>query len=273
MRLLLLAAIFSALALPALAQTPGAREAYVERRGLLVVDERCQLFAPDVRAALNVGLAQARGALLRAGWSNAQVGELERATVSAARARACTDPRTASAAEDARHAFANWINLGTMEFPGWARTWVARRVPASDQWRLSQAIDTLAGAEFGVRDRLTLVLAAGEPYQDAELVLRDARRANFTEVGLPQRMAYGLEAGAPPPSATQSFPATRRTERSRRGRTQQVFEFPDGAFAALLALDPRESVEIRLTNGRAEQRLLVEVGDIAAARAFLTTRP
>jgi hypothetical protein len=39
-----------------------------------------------------------------------------------------------------------------------------------------------------------------------------------------------------------------------------------------VTLDPRETIEIRLESGRASQRLLVEVGDIAAARAFLTIR-
>ena len=53
---------------------------------------------------------------------------------------------------------------------------------------------------------------------------------------------------------------------------QTVFTFPDAAFQAMLALDPREAVVIELTGARTTQRLLVEVGDITAARAFLTLR-
>jgi hypothetical protein len=38
-----------------------------------------------------------------------------------------------------------------------------------------------------------------------------------------------------------------------------------------MTLDPRESVELRVS-GRTTQRLFVEVGDVGAARAFLTIR-
>jgi hypothetical protein len=51
-----------------------------------------------------------------------------------------------------------------------------------------------------------------------------------------------------------------------------VFTFPDVVFRDLLALDPRETVEITVETTRGPQRLLVEVGDIAAARAFLIIR-
>ncbi|MGD9982167.1 MAG: hypothetical protein AB7T58_16380, partial [Hyphomonadaceae bacterium] len=67
------------------------------------------------------------------------------------------------------------------------------------------------------------------------------------------------------------LPSARTLERID-GRQHAVFTFPDTAFRDLVALDPRETVEIRLTTGRSVQRLLIEVGDIAAARAFLTIR-
>jgi hypothetical protein len=40
----------------------------------------------------------------------------------------------------------------------------------------------------------------------------------------------------------------------------------------MLALDPRESVVIELSRARTTERLYVEVGDVGAARAFLTLR-
>jgi hypothetical protein len=89
---------------------------------------------------------------------------------------------------------------------------------------------------------------------------------------LPQLVAYGLSAGAPPTTNAASIPSTRTLERLSGGAQQAVFVFPDSAFRDLLALDPRESVEIQIRQGRTTQRLLVEVGDIAAARAFLTVR-
>lgn len=118
------------------AEGPDARQAYVERRGLIETDARCGFFTADIRAALTVGAMQARGSLLRAGWTSAQVLGLEDTVSAAARARACNDARTQQAAADARHAFSRWLASGSMEFPGWERNWLARR-GTTDGWRLS----------------------------------------------------------------------------------------------------------------------------------------
>ncbi|MCX7359808.1 MAG: hypothetical protein NT015_16925 [Alphaproteobacteria bacterium] len=259
--------------------TENARTVFVERRALLESDAQCRLFEPSIRAALNVGLAQARGALLREGWTNARLRELDNAAVNAARGRACGDERTATAAADARRSFAQWANAGTMDFPGWDRSWRARRVVDDAGWRLSQEIAAPIPAMFGVRQigevqHLTLAvpLARGATGPDSvRLILRDRGRGAMHEVALPQRISQGLEAGLPSPMAASSIPATRTTER-RNGQQVAVFTFPDTAFRDLVALDPRESVELRLETGRATQSLLVEVGDVAAARAFLTLR-
>lgn len=280
MRPLLLAAVLTATLASVASATegPNAREAYVERRGLLEADAQCRLLSPSIRAALQVGIAQTRGSLLRAGWSSAQMRQLESTVVSAAQARACDDARTREAMTGANRAFAQWANTGTMEFPGWERAWIARR--AAGGWRLSQSIEAPLLATFGVRDTDNaqhLTLAIGVPNANAaptsaRLVMRDARRAGPVEVTLPQRMSYGLAAGVAPSTAARSVPSTRSIEHLNAGRTQAVFIFPDTAFRDLLALDPRESVEIHVSQGRVTHRLLVEVGDIAAARAFLTLR-
>ncbi|MBC7769651.1 MAG: hypothetical protein H7124_12795 [Phycisphaerales bacterium] len=275
---LLTAALMAALAAPAVAQTgPNAREAYVERRGLIEADAQCRLLQPSIRDALLISTAQSRGSLLRAGWSNAQMRNLENAVVSAARQRACNDPRTAASVASVSRIVAQWVNAGTMEFAGWERIWTARRV--SEGWRLSQSIDAPLAATFGVRQsgdtqRLTLVVPiarGGVGPASARLVMRNPARAR-SEVSLNQRIASGLSAGAPPPGASLMTPSTRSIERLDGGRSQAVFTFPDTAFRDLLALDPRETVELHVETGRASQTLLVEVGDIGAARAFLTVR-
>jgi hypothetical protein len=281
MRLLFLAAALSATLSTAAHATegPDARQAYVERRGLIETDTRCNLLGADIRAALNVGAMQARGSLLRAGWTSAQVRGLEQSVVQAASQRACNDTRTVQAAADARRAFSPWLAAGYMEFPGWRRAWLARR-GVSDGWRLSQAIDAPRAAVYGVRQqgaaqRLTLVitLERGETAPaSTQLVLRDVSRAALREVALPQRVAYGIQAGAPAPGAAMTIPSTRTIERLSGGRSQAVFTFPDNAFATMLQLDPREAVELRVQSGRSVQRLYVEVGDIAAARAFVALR-
>ena len=280
MRLLFLAAALSALSAAAHAtDRPDARQAYVERRGLIETDTRCNLLGADLRAALNVGAMQARGSLLRAGWTSDQVRGLEQSVVQAAGQRACNDTRTVEAAANARRAFTPWLSAGYMEFPGWQRAWLARR-GTSEGWRLSQAIDAPRAAVFGVRQQgpaqhvtLVITLASGETApMSAQLIQRDVSRAAMREVALPQRVAYGIQAGAPSPGAAMTIPSTRTVERLSGGRSQVVFTFPDNAFAALLQLDPREAVELRLQNGRSVQSLYVEVGDIAAARAFVTLR-
>jgi hypothetical protein len=282
MRLLVLAAVFL-LTTPlaaAAADAPNAHAAYVERRGLIEADARCRLFSPGIRSALEAGAAQARGALLRAGWSTGQVRELENAVVAAAGGRACDDARTIAAAEAARIAFSNWTSAAAMDFPGWERSWTARRVTGADGWRLRQAIDTPMAAAFGVRERngeqrLVLVTAFAWGQRapiSAQLVMRDSSRFALEETSLPQRISFGLEAGAPAPGAASTFAAARSVELVQIGRSQVVFSFPDAAFRTLLSLDPRESVELRVREGRNVRRLFVEVGDIAAARTFLTVR-
>jgi len=273
---------FLALALgtaTAASATENARTAYVERRGLLEADAQCRLFEPSIRAALNVGLAQTRGALLREGWTNARLRELDSAAVNAARARACGDQRTETAAEAARRSFASWANTGTMLFPGWDRSWRARRVVDQSGWRLSQGIDAPVPALFGVREvrdvqhlTLALPLARGAAAPTSvQLIVRDTSRGAMREIALTQRISQGLEAGLPSPMVSRSISSVRTIETRNNARTA-VFTFPDTAFRDLVALDPRETVELRLETGRATQSLLVEVGDVAAARAFLTLR-
>ena len=279
MRCVLFALALSAFATAAAAQEgPDAREAYVERRGLIEADTQCRLFSPTIRDALAVSAAQARGALLRAGWTDARVRELEGAVVSAARGRACGDARTTRAAAGASRSVAQWVNAGSMEFPGWERIWVARRV--DEGWRLSQSVEAPVPAVFGVLQRgqsqtLALVVPVARGAQaptSARLLMRNPAEPRRGEVSLTERMARGLAAGAPTPFTSVAHPSTRAVERLDEGRSQAVFTFPDSAFRDLLGLDPRESAEIELNTSRGPQRLFIEVGDIAAARAFLTIR-
>ena len=265
----------------AASDAPSAQSAFVERRGLLEADSRCRLFTADMRAALQAGAAQARGALLRGAWSRARIDELERAAAAAARARSCDDPRTAAAAAQVRAAFASWARTPAMAFPGWERSWTARRHPDALGWRLVQEFETPAAGVFGVRDqdgaqRLTLAvpLASGQVLPaSAQLVMRDPARASAAMLDLPGRTARGLAAGAPAPATSVTyFASARGVETIGRAQRQAMLVFPDAAFEAMLALDPREAVEIRLQTNRSTQRILIEVGDIAAARAFLAIR-
>lgn len=265
-----------AFAQSAAADPPNAQTAFVERQGLIEVDRRCRLLPVQTRTALQAGAAQARGALLRAGWTGPRMRQLEAAVRDAAASRACGDARTREAVEEARGAYAAWATASVMEFPGWERAWIARRTVGPNGWRLSQSIDAPIAATFGVREfggaQGLSFIVSGANNAEARLITRDAARAAMTDLDLTGRMAFGLEAGAPSLGApTRTFAATRRAERIV-GRSQTVYTFADEAFAALLALDPRESAVLQIGAGRNVQTFYVEVGDVAAARSFLALR-
>lgn len=255
--------------------TPNAQALFVERRALLDADERCHLFTPNVRHALEAGAAQASGVLLRSGWTSARLSELEQAAVGAARGRACGDPRTASAARAAEAGFASWSRTYSMTFPARERTWVARRSADVNGWRLYQQIAVPAAATFGVREvsdaqRLTLSMpASAAAPASAQLVMRDPARAGTNILDLRGRTSTGLAAGLPSANTSQHFFASaRRTEREGDA-SRIVFTFPDAAFQQMMRLDPRESVAVDIETAGQTQRYIVEVGDVAAARAFL----
>jgi hypothetical protein len=282
MRILILAAAASiALAtIGAASEAPSARALYVERRGLIEADARCHLFAAPVRAALQVSALQARGTLLRGGWSLSQVAQLEQATADAADQRTCTDPRTLAAAASARQAYNTSFRSNTMDFPGWSRSWSARRIAAADGWRLRQAIPGPLAASFGVRqtpagEQLVLILPLANPQAAptaARLELRNPRLAAGS-LDLAARMAGGLDAAAPNPLNSIAIPARPGAlEHPNWFQTQIVYVFPNDAFRLLCALDPRESAVIELSTPAGAARELIEVGDIAAAAGFLATR-
>ena len=277
MRLALAAFFLLALA-PAAHATSAAQVAYVERRGLLETDAHCHVLDANVRAAMQASLGQSRGALLRSGWSAGRISELDGATVSAARQRACNDPRTAEAVTRARAGYQAWVRAQNMTFQGSSRAWVARRYADPSGWRLRQ--DAQA-ATFGVlegagaqRLALTLPAANGRPPATAQLVLRDPARADTRLLDVPGRQAHGLEAGLPSAQSAQRFWASSRSfETAQDGARRIVFVFPDAAFEAISQLDPRETVEARLGADPSAPRLLIEVGDLMAARAFLALQP
>ena len=282
MRRSILAAVFTfAFTATASAFTgPEAQSAFVERRGFLEVDTRCHLLAAGPRNALEAGAQQARGALLRSGWTRARVDELEQATLRAARSRACNDPRNETAATQARAGFATWSRTNVMTFPGAERSWTARRYADPMGWRLRQDISA-PSAVFGVRERegvqrltLMLPLAATEAAPSAvQILVRDRARAGVDVLELRGRTARGLAVGAPAANNAQGFFASARSVETIERQRYAVIEFPDTAFEALLALDPREAAQLRIERGRAVENILVEVGDIAVARTFLTLRP
>ena len=278
-RTLSFAAALLTLTMPALAYAQAGQTtqaAYVERRGLLEVDARCQLLTPQARAAIEIGAAHARGLLRNAGWNENDVIALDAAATNAAARRACADARNTSAAADAESTYAAWRRLASMEFAGRERTWTALRIPDPEGWLLRQ--DANGGAIFGVRQTadgqhlaIKLTMPANQPpAAAATLLMRDRTRTRLNLAPIPGQASAGLASVAPYPASARRFLANGwdRNVVADEQRTL-VFSFPDAAFIALLALDPREAVEIRVGDGPNATRFFVEVGDLAAARAFL----
>lgn len=240
---------------------------YAERAAMVALDRRCHLFTPEERIGLQAFAAQARGALLRAGATDATVAGYARTAASAAAARTCSDPVVATEAGRVRRAFVGWRTTLTSAYPGTVRTWHASRAGV-DPWRAWQELGhgvragflrTERGAAFAVESPETGIATA-------RLFLRDVTRLGPPRAGA--RLVPPLRAGtASHQSAVRRAAITKaRVESHPRAGTLLVFS--DAATAAVATADPRDSFEIELTgrDGRVTT-VVVEVGDITAAWA------
>lgn len=260
---------------------------FYERAAMVAVDAKCGLFAPDLGQALAAATAQARGAALRAGASQARLDELERSARALAENANCASPGVARAAQQVRSAFQGFAQLSRITYPGDVAAWHADRVGGPGSlWRLKQ--DTRFGADtmtFGLagRDEAEALLAVAQfpdgatPYA-ARLVLRDVDRTPGPYL---DRWSGGptarlpLARRLPPPGALETFMAQARKPAGRDllppgARGGWAFRFPPAAAKALAALDPREAVAVDFlfpTGG--VRRAYVEVGDFAAGAAFV----
>ena len=265
----------------------GAKDTYFERTAMAAADLRCGLFTPEMRAALAMATAQARGAALRDGVPARALGE------GGIRARAlggrvdCGSSELAQTAGDIRHAFDGFTRMLRLTYPGDVASWHADRAPSEEaRWRLAQDVAAgpdrlrfgLAGREAPGRLMAVASFADGRAPYAARLLVRDLRRSPEPHLA---RMSSGptrslpLDRRTPSPSALSLHGAEAR---SRVGRdllpkdrkTGWAFRCSPAAAAALAALDPREAVilEFLFAEGEA-RRAYVEVGDFAAGQAFV----
>ena len=97
----------------ACAGTP-AVELFYERAVMTAADGACQLFAPDVGAALAAAKAQARGAALRSGADPASLAGIETRATAVVGAAGCQSADIATAAARVRSAFEGYVHLDRM---------------------------------------------------------------------------------------------------------------------------------------------------------------
>jgi len=278
--------VATAVATPGFAQAQPA-DLFYERTVMSAADDRCDLFAPEVGAALAASAAQARGAALRAGTSFDTLRTLEISARSKAAQAGCASLDIATAAARVKTAFSGYAKITRLTYPGDVAPWRADRTGArSTAWRLSQ--ETSFGADrmaFGLagRDGPGVLVAVArfadgaQPYA-ARLLLRDGTRSSQAYLdrwtgGSTARLP--LDRRLPPRSALKTYPAAARSQASqdllpRDVKSGWAFRFPDSAAVELSRLDPREAIAVEfLFPGDVTRRAYVEVGDFAAGRAFL----
>ncbi|WP_292125665.1 hypothetical protein [Brevundimonas sp.] len=262
------------LALPTAVRAAPA-DTYYERAFVVAADARCNLFAPNIEAALTAATAQARGAALRSGTAEADLA----AAAARARARAgtvsCADPQLATVRARVDGAFSGWLRTPRMVFPGARRPWTANRVSSADaSWRLQQM--SVVGASpvaFGYAGKgeahglVAVVSFVGRSRPNAaRIVLRDPVR-----VPRPWLAGEGLV----PVSARASIWATGvdaadLTLLAEDRRAGEAWRFPASVATAIERLDPRETfaIEFHFRDGSVATAKF-EAGDFAAGRAFL----
>ena len=251
-----------------------AADAHYDRAFMLAADARCDLFAPPVRVALTAATLQARGAQLRGGATAVQAAETARRARARAAATRCDHQELRMVAGRVDLAFAGWLGLRRMEFPGLSAAWSADRAGFdAPRWRLSQtgltgASPVVVGRVWGETGLTVAVSFVGKPRPtSARIVMRDVGRFPNPWIGsrptlAPEAQRRAVWAGETAPAAKALFPG------GRRGG--EAWAFPERAVAELAALDPREAfaVEFVFRDGSVA-RAQFEVGDLAAAEAFL----
>ncbi|MBN8552250.1 MAG: hypothetical protein J0L52_05090 [Caulobacterales bacterium] len=255
----------------ALAATPavaGPADTYFERSLVAAAGARCQMFDAATAHALEAGVAQSRGAALRAGSSETELSDRRIRALSQAGRIACDDRELSVVAERVRSAFSAWARTPRMDFPGERSAWqVVRSAYASQSWRVRQDGDRVIFGFAGAGTGHTLALAVeDEQVVTARLIVRDPGRAPSAW------LARAGMADTPPASASRVFMAGRgrAVPETLNERGGKLFRFSTAAANAIGQLDPRERFAVELVQPNGATRVVtLGAGDFAAARAFL----
>lgn len=275
------AAMESAIAEPA--RNTGLERTFLERAAISAADEACRLFTPGERIALESGLLQTRGELLRAGRTPAQV-EAKRAEVADhARTLGCKHASIVQTAATIRDSYLSFQKIDYMPYPGSHAVWEASR-SKHDQWSVKQS-DKASGAVFGLRRinkstavRLAIAIPTKGPApSSARLWLRDSTRMADPWLGGVLTASKKL-APAPRSIARPEWAGRHTPERDYLNQPVEVFYFSDEAQERIENLDPREAIELELapsirSPGQQPVRIVFEAGDFKAARLFSEIPP
>lgn len=275
-RMLGATALLAMLAAPDGAARAAVTDAFYDRAFMLAAHQKCDLFEPQLIAALDAAALQARNAALRAGTPAADLSAAAARARSKASRTSCDDGDLSRVSARVQAGFAGWSRAARMSFPGDRSAWRGDRYESKViGWRLVQDSATggspvrfgLAGTAPTATTPVAVVSFVGRPRPyAARLVMRDreqAPRVWLTGGGLPpesvRRVFFAASAQAAAPSLL--------PEGAGQG---EVWTFSTEAADALAQLDPRETFVIQFLfrdDSVAEARF--EAGDFAAGRAFL----
>lgn len=275
-RMLAAAVAAMTLAAPVGAARAAVTDAFYDRAFMLAAHQKCDLFEPQLIAALDAAALQARNAALRAGIPAADLSAAAARARSKASRTPCDDGDLTRVRARVEAGFAGWSRAARMSFPGDRSAWRGDRYESKTAgWRLVQDSATggspvrfgLAGTgpKSTVPTAVVSFIGRPRPYA-ARMVMRD--RDKTPRVWL-------TDGGLPPESVRRAFLAgwfhaaapSLLTDGARQG---EAWIFPAEAAEALSQLDPRETFVIEFLfrdDSVAEARF--EAGDFAAGRAFL----
>jgi len=270
------AAMESAIAEPA--RNTGLERTFLERAAISAADKACKLFTPGERIALESGLLQTRGELLRAGRTPREIDDLGAEVGEHARTLGCKHDEITTVSATIRDSYKSFQMIDYMPYPGSHAVWEASR-NKHDQWSAKQS-DQASGAVFGLRRinkatavRLAIAIPAKGPAPaSARLWMRDPSRLSDPWLGGVLSVSAKL-APTPRSMATPEWAGRLSHERDFLNQPVEVFYFSDEAQDRLEKLDPREAVELELipnarTPDQKPVRIVFEAGDFKAARLF-----
>ena len=279
LRALLAAAVLAQSAPAAYADAAAVRRTWLERVAITAADEACNLFSDGERLALLSGLYQAEGELLRANESRAEMARLATEVRAHAKSLGCVHPDVVSVAETVRSGYRAFVKTNYIEYPAAHSIWGASR-SVHDRWAVSQT-DKASLITFGLRRapakpeeiRLAIAMPAkGAVPSSVQLIMRDPSKMPEPWFGAFSKP--GPKLVAPPRSISRiEWAGKVASAKDAVGEPIWVFTFNASAIPELEQLDPREAIMIELVPpsriaDQSVKRIVLEVGDLRAARAF-----
>jgi len=275
-------AVLGLLAAPAAsADTAAVQRTWLERVAISAADKSCNLFTVGERLALQSGIYQAEGELLRANKTADEMDKLATEVSTHARSLGCAHPSVVEVAATVRSSYRQFAKTSYLDYPAARSTWGASR-SEHDKWAVSQT-DKATNVVLGLRRvkndlRLAISMPAkGMEPSSVQLVLRDPGK--MPEPWLGSIAGATKELSAPPRSIAKiEWAGEIRKGKDVVGDPIWIFYFNPGAITRLEALDPREAMRLDFVPSQRSKNQTVksvsfEVGDIRAAHAFALIPP